>query len=167
MPLEALVNDLELRAAQRSDSTEYCGRWTFETGFPFSTGLKGFQPPVPPLAAVARPRLITKLDDAARSTLCVLSAPPGYGKTTLLSQWAASRAHAGVRLRWISLTGTRNRGPRFVADLEAPLGCSSSTPGTVRRGRAPERPTSVRRVSDVLDDLGAIPPTTVVIDNFH
>ena len=44
--------------------------------------------------AVARPRLTTILDAwlVSDGTLSLLSAPAGYGKTYLLSQWADSLA---------------------------------------------------------------------------
>jgi ATP/maltotriose-dependent transcriptional regulator MalT len=47
-----------------------------------------------------RPRLLEMLDDSADSTLTVLDAGVGYGKTTLLRSWCAERAEAVI---WMTL----------------------------------------------------------------
>jgi len=44
-------------------------------------------PPPPPRLAVARPRLLERLDTARSSRLATVVAGPGYGKTTLLASW--------------------------------------------------------------------------------
>ncbi len=46
-------------------------------------------PPAPAERLVARPRLIERLRGAASCSVVVVHAPAGYGKTTLLAQWAA------------------------------------------------------------------------------
>src|SRR3954447_6211 len=59
------------------------------------------QPPILPSAPVERSRLLERLaavpDDVP---LVLLTAPAGYGKTTLLSQWAAADRR---RFGWVSL----------------------------------------------------------------
>lgn len=52
--------------------------------------------------AVDRPRLLHRLADATRTPLTVVSAPAGFGKTTLLTQWLATRPTAGGAA-WVSL----------------------------------------------------------------
>jgi len=54
---------------------------------------------------VARPRLITRLDESLKYPLTLVSAPAGFGKTTLLSAWAQSlAAHTPpARVAWVSL----------------------------------------------------------------
>ena len=54
-----------------------------------------------------RPRLMQRLDDGLRlgNLLTLVCAPPGYGKTTLLSAWVhAGAAGAGETPRLIPLT---------------------------------------------------------------
>ena len=60
---------------------------------------------VPPLpaATVERPRLLTALDAGWEGALTLVGASPGWGKTVLLSRWAAERGAA-----WLTL-GPRQR----------------------------------------------------------
>ena len=47
----------------------------------------------PPVKNVVhRPRLYERLDRGAAHKLAVISAPAGYGKTTLVSAWLAQRS---------------------------------------------------------------------------
>lgn len=48
------------------------------------------RPPVVPGFAVRRHRLEALLDVAVQRRVTVVVAPPGYGKTVLVSQWAAA-----------------------------------------------------------------------------
>ncbi len=41
-------------------------------------------------AVVSRPRLIERLDQGTERKLTLVSAPAGFGKTTLLAEWLAS-----------------------------------------------------------------------------
>ena len=80
---------------------------------------KLYIPPAPP-KLVLRPRLTKRLDEAT-STPCrltLLSAPAGFGKTTLLSEWI----HQTQRpVAWISLDKGDNDPARFFAYLIAAL----------------------------------------------
>lgn len=48
------------------------------------------RPPPVRRDVIERPRLLGRLDELAHAPLTVVSAPTGYGKTTLLASWAAS-----------------------------------------------------------------------------
>ena len=53
---------------------------------------------------VARPRLFDRLHDALRRPLTAVIAPPGFGKTTLVSSWAASVHTRGLAsVAWLTL----------------------------------------------------------------
>ncbi|WP_210080188.1 HTH-type transcriptional regulator MalT [Pantoea endophytica] len=77
---------------------------------------------------VARERLMQKLGAAGNYRLVLVTSPAGYGKTTLISQWAAGKANLG----WYSLDEGDNQPERFVDYLIAALqqatqgGCASS-----------------------------------------
>ncbi|MGB2767977.1 MAG: helix-turn-helix transcriptional regulator, partial [Propionicimonas sp.] len=72
---------------------------------------------------VARPRLLERLGSGGAARLTLVSAPPGFGKTTLLAEWAHSDAVVSRRLAWISLDAGDNDPGTFwsyvVASLEA------------------------------------------------
>jgi len=63
---------------------------------------------------VTRPRLIKLLDDGRSASLILLSAPAGFGKTTLLAAWLAGRAQPAC---WFSLDSGDNDPSRFLAYL--------------------------------------------------
>jgi LuxR family maltose regulon positive regulatory protein len=74
-------------------------------------------PPRPNL--ISRPRLIEQLNAGVRRKLTLLSAPAGFGKTTLLSEWIHSAAH--LRVAWLSLDKGDNDLARFLSYLIAAL----------------------------------------------
>jgi LuxR family maltose regulon positive regulatory protein len=52
---------------------------------------------------VARPRLSERLSRGAESELMLVSAPAGFGKTTLLADWLAGPVSSGRAAAWLSL----------------------------------------------------------------
>ncbi|HEX9134213.1 MAG TPA: LuxR family transcriptional regulator, partial [Ktedonobacteraceae bacterium] len=68
---------------------------------------------------VTRPRLLARLDAGLDGKLTLLSAPAGFGKTTLVSQWIADRSthqsaqHRPPPLAWVSLDPGDNDPLRF------------------------------------------------------
>jgi LuxR family transcriptional regulator, maltose regulon positive regulatory protein len=63
-------------------------------------------PPVEPGDLIDRPRLLGRLDEAARARLTLVQAPAGYGKTSLLSQWHHALRQGQHRAGWLSLDAT-------------------------------------------------------------
>jgi LuxR family maltose regulon positive regulatory protein len=74
-------------------------------------------PPARP-ERVSRPRLLKRLNQLPAYRLMLVSAPAGYGKTTLLSEWAASQ-QLGLCVAWLSLDEADNDVARFLAYLGA------------------------------------------------
>ena len=65
-----------------------------------------FSPPRPASILVERPRLTEALDAGLSlrdATLMVVSAPAGYGKTSLLTQWARTSSRDGATVAWCDL----------------------------------------------------------------
>lgn len=82
---------------------------------------KLFIPP-PRSNLVPRPRLIEQLNAGLQVPLTLISAPAGYGKTSLLSEWRASEAGHNYPIAWISLDDDDNDPSRFLILLIAALG---------------------------------------------
>jgi LuxR family maltose regulon positive regulatory protein len=75
---------------------------------------------VPPLRSrlVVRPRLIQKLNQSLECGIVLVSAPAGYGKSTLLSAWLSRLEYPAA---WLSLDEDDNDPARFLAYLVAAL----------------------------------------------
>ena len=69
--------------------------------------------PPPPPKVVARPRLIEQLNDglSTRRSVTLISAPAGFGKTTLITEWVIS---CGRPAAWLSLDEGDNDPTRFL-----------------------------------------------------
>jgi LuxR family transcriptional regulator, maltose regulon positive regulatory protein len=74
-----------------------------------------------PAPLISRKRLLAQLDAAHARKLTLLTAPAGYGKTTLVRQWVADReacahesgSHYLPPLAWVALDGGDNDPARF------------------------------------------------------
>jgi len=75
-------------------------------------------PPRPDL--VPRPRLIKQLNIGTTCKLALISAPAGFGKSTLLSAWV-QQIENGKRVAWLSLDESDNDLTRFLTYIIAAL----------------------------------------------
>jgi LuxR family maltose regulon positive regulatory protein len=66
--------------------------------------------PLPHPKLVLRPRLIRQLDEGLNCNLTMVSAPPGYGKTSSVSAWIAKQSYPCA---WLSLDDADNDPIRF------------------------------------------------------
>src|SRR2546421_10069510 len=62
---------------------------------------------------VPRPRLSERLNRGAESKLTLVSAPAGFGKTTLLADWLAAVAVDRRTVTWLSLEQSDNHPASF------------------------------------------------------
>src|SRR5215467_15950853 len=62
---------------------------------------------------IPRPRLISQLNESLHHSLTLLSAPAGFGKTTLLSDWIQLVPSLKPLVAWISLDEGDNDPARF------------------------------------------------------
>jgi LuxR family maltose regulon positive regulatory protein len=74
--------------------------------------------PLPRAHLVRRPRLAARLTQGMMGALTLVSAPAGFGKTTLLAQWLAE---SGMPVAWLSLEPGDNELVRFLSYLIAAL----------------------------------------------
>ena len=72
-------------------------------------------------ALISRPRLIERLNEGLKHQLTLISAPAGFGKTTLLSDWHIHASRSGVPVGWVSLDKDDNDAVRFWSYLVAAL----------------------------------------------
>ena len=128
--------------------------------------------PTPRSQVVLRPRLEDRLDDglAAGARLTLVSAPPGFGKTTLIADWLARRA--GDRVAWLSVDDGDNDLPRFLAHLVAALdGVGLGVDATVvdRLHATSTAATLTALVNDVAraERAATDPPWVLVLDDYH
>lgn len=75
---------------------------------------------IPPARAkiLPRPRVFARLDAGKKRKLTLISAPAGYGKTTLLSEWAHQTKNV---VAWISLDENDNDLGQFISYIAAAL----------------------------------------------
>src|SRR5919202_1819642 len=106
--------------------------------------------PAPPPTIVARPRLVERLNAGLHRKLTLISAPAGFGKTTLVSAWAAS---CGRQVAWLSLDEADNDLTRFLTYLVAAVQSIAANAGEdmLRRLQSPSPP-QVRVVITTRED---------------
>ena len=125
---------------------------------------KAMAPQVSPLA-VFRGELVRRLDDAVRSKVTLLVAPPGYGKSMLLAQWAASSARR--RVAWLTLDAADGNAVTFARSLIASLQAVHGSLGLAAAERIGTSGASMgdEFVFSLLDDLAHVPETVIVVDD--
>jgi LuxR family transcriptional regulator, maltose regulon positive regulatory protein len=130
--------------------------------------------PLPHPLLIQRPRLIESLENALRlkNRLILLSAPAGYGKTTLISDWAAANQHASTPaiFCWLSLDIDDNDLYRFWRYFIAALQTANSGIGRelVEQLASSPPPPVTQFLVMLMNDLAALQhPLVLVLDDFH
>lgn len=77
---------------------------------------------------VTRERLLGLLDDNGTQRLCVVVAPAGWGKTTLLAEWMR-RAHDRQSVAWLTIDENDDEPHRFWTYVITALRSSASDVG--------------------------------------
>ena len=119
---------------------------------------------------VARPRLSERLSRGAESKLTLISAPAGFGKTTLLAEWLAA-APAGRRsVAWLSLDQADNQPVTFWTYLITAL--QTVVPGIGASAlsllQEPQPPPIETVLAPLLNELSAVSNDIVlVLDDYH
>ena len=119
---------------------------------------------------VARPRLIERLAHGADSKLTLISAPAGFGKTTLLAEWLASGPAGGRSVAWLSLDPGDNHATLFWTYLIAALGTVAPGigEGALHLLQSPQPPPIEGALATLLNELNAVPGDIVlVLNDYH
>lgn len=119
---------------------------------------------------VSRPRLLQRLDDGLNSRVILISAPAGFGKTTLLSDWIRAKP---LPAAWLSLDPSENDLIGFLRYLTAAV--QTLYPDTARATsqllKAPQSLASLSAESilvSFINDLSFIEtPFLLVLDDYH
>jgi LuxR family maltose regulon positive regulatory protein len=136
---------------------------------------KLFIPPPAP-DQVARPRLLARLDEGMRQgrRLTLVVAPPGWGKTTLLSAWLDSLAGdlAGLApaVAWVSLDPGDNDPLRFWTYVCSALSAAyPDLTGLLPLLQAPQPPPMESLLTALLNAVAtpSAPPALLVLDDYH
>ena len=121
---------------------------------------------------VERPRLAERLDPEAGRRLTLVSAPAGFGKTTLLGGWAADRADKGRPVAWLSLDEGDSDPARFLSYLVSALGRGTGEEGfgedILAALRSPEPPRIEALAGALVNEVARLPGgVDLVLDDYH
>ncbi len=125
--------------------------------------------PPPQPKVVLRPHLIERLNEGLHRKLTLISAPAGFGKTTLVSEWIAGCERL---LAWLSLDEGDNDPTRFLAYLVAALRTIAANIGAgvlgVLHATQPQPPPTESILTALLNEITTVPDNFVlVLDDYH
>ncbi len=135
--------------------------------------------PPPRPKVVLRPRLIERLNESLHGKLTLISAPAGFGKTTLVSEWLAAPNMLPARpAAWLSLDEGDSDPTRFLTYLVAALQTLVLTEGAeivAKLGegalgalQSPQPPSIESLLTALLNEITTIPNEfTLVLDDYH
>src|SRR6266516_4151581 len=119
---------------------------------------------------VIRPRLIERLNEGLHRKLTLISAPAGFGKTTLASAWVAS---CDRQVAWLSLDEGDSDPTRFLTYLVAALrtiaaNIGEGVLGVLQSPQPTHQPPTASILTALLNEITTIPDNFVlVLDDYH
>ncbi|HLO15260.1 MAG TPA: BTAD domain-containing putative transcriptional regulator, partial [Anaerolineales bacterium] len=123
--------------------------------------------PTAPVSRVIRSRLIGRLDEVRKKPLTIISAPAGFGKTTLLAEWIAQTS---LPVAWLSLDNGDNDPYRFLSYLIAALESIQEGVGTeaqlIMQSPQPVPPHII--LACLINDLEKVArPCVLILDDYQ
>src|SRR6266568_900059 len=116
---------------------------------------------------VSRPRLLERLNEGLHRNLTLISAPAGFGKTTLVSEWVEGIERPTA---WLSLDEGENDPARFLAYLVAALQTITANIGEGVLGmlQSSQPPPTEAILTALLNEITTLPDHFVlVLDDYH
>jgi LuxR family maltose regulon positive regulatory protein len=128
-----------------------------------------FYVPRPGESAVSRPRLTALLGRGDGAKLALISAPPGFGKTTLLAEWLAGPESEHPTTVWVSLDPTDNDSGGFWFAVATAVHRSVPHAGATLAMLSEAQPPAIDTViTTLVNDLGSGGSEIVlVLEDFH
>ena len=134
--------------------------------------------PPPRAQLVPRPALIERLDSGLDRKLTLVSAPAGFGKTTLVSEWVEDLLAAGaidgrpLKVAWLSLDEDDNDPIRFLTYFTSALNriddLQAVGQGALSLLQSPQPPPQNAILVSLINELAAIPEKIAfVLDDYH
>lgn len=128
--------------------------------------------PRPRPGLVSRPRLVARLHQATAAKLTLVSAPAGFGKTTLLSEWLANAEAEKPPTAWLALDQNDNEPALFwsyvVAALQTVRPEFDQGQSTLALLRSLQPLPVESALSRILNELGSLEQDLVlVLDDYH
>jgi LuxR family maltose regulon positive regulatory protein len=126
--------------------------------------------PPPRPGAIPRARLLDRLAECTRRKLTTISAPAGFGKSTLLAEWSASPAARVHPIAWLSIEPSDDEPARFLGLLAAALGRAIPGAGAEALSRLRAAPGAQVRavVAALFSGLpGSERDVVLVLDDYH
>lgn len=118
-------------------------------------------------ASVLRPRLVMRLQQGLEQKLILISAPAGYGKTTLLCEWLADCRKTTA---WVSVDKGDNDPSRFWAYVIAALRDTFSLVSSILPDiqTSPDLSSNEILITELINELDKLSqPLILVLDDYH
>jgi LuxR family maltose regulon positive regulatory protein len=125
--------------------------------------------PSPRRNLVARRRLHERLERAGDAKLLLVSAPAGFGKTMLVTEWLGTVADEGAAVAWLSLDERDNDPALFWSYVLATLQAAVTGLGDGARSLLDSAPAPMEDVlATLVNDLHGVDQDVVlVLDDYH
>jgi LuxR family maltose regulon positive regulatory protein len=118
-------------------------------------------------ALIKREGLLAQLDAGLTKKVSLVTAPTGFGKTTLVSMWVASREFAST---WVMLDENDNDPTRFWTYICSALRAINSTVGktTLSMLMVSQPPSFESMLTPLINDLARLnEPCVLVLEDYH
>ncbi|MFC1923452.1 LuxR C-terminal-related transcriptional regulator [Chloroflexota bacterium] len=135
---------------------------------------KLYIPPTRPVL-VPRPRLIKQINEGLDRKLTLISAPAGFGKTTLVTEWLDVKNESQVenKIAWLSLDEGDNDPARFLSYFITSLIRIEAIESAQGKGllgllQSPQPTPTEAVLTSLINEIAAIPDKIIlVLDDYH